>query len=217
MWNDPIMINPKIADHHLARQGCIYIRQSTREQVRFNQEHRAPVQLSGPSEVARVDSEAVRILDRKLAYSGEQATNRDDFKTLVSAVAMGQDRRDLLSASLTRGPLDRGLASLAGAVRGDTHIGVRRRWLIQSGGFQRQLFAWHEGVRLLKQSCTSFARASTEANSTRRRKVNCTFLCRPVWYSTAIGSPSSPIRKCKTRFEQSSNYLNKREQRLRRS
>ncbi len=32
------MLNPKIADHHLTRQACIYIRQSTPAQVRFNQE-----------------------------------------------------------------------------------------------------------------------------------------------------------------------------------
>src|SRR5215813_6911623 len=32
------MLNPKIADHHLMRKACIYIRQSTMAQVRFNQE-----------------------------------------------------------------------------------------------------------------------------------------------------------------------------------
>lgn len=31
-------MNSKIADQHLARQACIYIRQSTMGQVRFNQE-----------------------------------------------------------------------------------------------------------------------------------------------------------------------------------
>ena len=32
------MLNPKIADHHLMRKACIYIRQSTMAQVQFNQE-----------------------------------------------------------------------------------------------------------------------------------------------------------------------------------
>ena len=32
------MTMPKIADHHLNRQACIYLRQSTPGQVRFNQE-----------------------------------------------------------------------------------------------------------------------------------------------------------------------------------
>jgi hypothetical protein len=31
-------MNPKIADHNLMRKACIYIRQSTMAQVRFNQE-----------------------------------------------------------------------------------------------------------------------------------------------------------------------------------
>ena len=30
--------HPKIADRHLSKQACIYIRQSTLAQVRFNQE-----------------------------------------------------------------------------------------------------------------------------------------------------------------------------------
>ena len=33
-----MLLNAKIADHHLARHACIYIRQSTMAQVRFNQE-----------------------------------------------------------------------------------------------------------------------------------------------------------------------------------
>jgi hypothetical protein len=34
----PTTMNSKIADQHLARQACIYIRQSTMGQVRFHQE-----------------------------------------------------------------------------------------------------------------------------------------------------------------------------------
>jgi hypothetical protein len=34
--------------------------------------------------------EQVRILDGDLGHTGEQATHRDDFKALVSDVAMGQ-------------------------------------------------------------------------------------------------------------------------------
>src|SRR5258705_5055438 len=53
-------------------------------------EHRASVQSSEPSEVARLDSGADPVLDGDLAQSGQQTTRRDDFKTLVSDVAMGQ-------------------------------------------------------------------------------------------------------------------------------
>jgi hypothetical protein len=33
-----MLLNTKIAAHHLARHACIYIRQSTMAQVRFNQQ-----------------------------------------------------------------------------------------------------------------------------------------------------------------------------------
>jgi len=91
MWKDPIMINPKIADHHLVRQACIYIRQSTMGQVRFNQEStERQYNLADQARSLGWTPEQIRILDRDLGHSGEQATNRDDFKTLVSDVAMGQ-------------------------------------------------------------------------------------------------------------------------------
>ena len=85
------MINPKIADHHLARQACIYIRQSTMGQVRFNQEStERQYNLADQARSLGWTPEQIRILDRDLGHSGEQATNRDDLKTLVSDVAMGQ-------------------------------------------------------------------------------------------------------------------------------
>ena len=85
------MINPKIADHHLARQACIYIRQSTMGQVRFNQEStERQYNLADQARSLGWIPEQIRILDRDLGHSGERATNRDDFKTLVSDVAMGQ-------------------------------------------------------------------------------------------------------------------------------
>ena len=78
------MINPKIADHHLARQACIYIRQSTMGQVRFNQEStERQYNLADQARSLGWTPEQIRILDRDLGHSGEQATNRDDFKTLV--------------------------------------------------------------------------------------------------------------------------------------
>src|SRR6516225_3093529 len=50
----------------------------------------APVQSGEPSEGTRLDARADPVLDGDLGHSGEQATHRDDFKTLVSDVAMGQ-------------------------------------------------------------------------------------------------------------------------------
>jgi DNA invertase Pin-like site-specific DNA recombinase len=85
------MLNPKIADHHLARQACIYIRQSTMAQVRFNQEStERQYNLANQATSLGWTPDQIRILDGDLGHSGEQTNNRDDFKTLVSDVAMGQ-------------------------------------------------------------------------------------------------------------------------------
>jgi DNA invertase Pin-like site-specific DNA recombinase len=85
------VLNPKIADHHLARQACIYIRQSTMAQVRFNQEStERQYNLANQAEALGWSPEQIRILDKDLAQSGEQTTKRDDFKILVSDVALGR-------------------------------------------------------------------------------------------------------------------------------
>jgi DNA invertase Pin-like site-specific DNA recombinase len=90
MRKEPIMLNPKIADHHLMRSACIYIRQSTMAQVRFNQEStERQYNLADQAKSLGWMPEQIRILDRDLAQSGELTTKRDDFKTLVSDVAMG--------------------------------------------------------------------------------------------------------------------------------
>ena len=85
------MLNPKIADHHLMRNACIYIRQSTMAQVRFNPEStERQYNLADQAKSLGWMPEQIRILDGDLAQSGELTTKRDDFKTLVSDVAMGQ-------------------------------------------------------------------------------------------------------------------------------
>jgi DNA invertase Pin-like site-specific DNA recombinase len=84
-------LTSKIAERHLSKQACIYIRQSTPAQVRFNQEstdrqyHLADKALS-----LGWNQDQIRVLDRDLGQTGTAATTRTDFKTLVSDVAMGQ-------------------------------------------------------------------------------------------------------------------------------
>src|SRR6516225_9246577 len=85
------MMNSKMANHHLARQACIYIRQSTPGQVRFNQESKErQYNLANQAKALGWMPEQIRILDGDLGHSGGQTAHRDDFKTLVSDVAMGQ-------------------------------------------------------------------------------------------------------------------------------
>lgn len=81
---------PKIADRHLARQACIYIRQSTLAQVRFNQESTdRQYNLMNKARSLGWTQEQIRVLDRDLGKSGAAASTRTDFKALVGDVAMG--------------------------------------------------------------------------------------------------------------------------------
>jgi DNA invertase Pin-like site-specific DNA recombinase len=83
------MMTSKIADQHLSRIACIYIRQSTPGQVRFNQEStERQYNLKNKAQSLGWNPEKIRILDRDLGQSA--STSRQDFKTLVGDVAMGQ-------------------------------------------------------------------------------------------------------------------------------
>lgn len=81
----------KIADHHLSRQACVYIRQSTLAQVRSNQESTdRQYNLMNKALSLGWKSEQIRVLDRDLGQSGAASGKRADFRSLVSDVAMGQ-------------------------------------------------------------------------------------------------------------------------------
>ncbi|NJO24310.1 MAG: recombinase family protein, partial [Sphingomonadales bacterium] len=85
------MITSKIAERHLARDACVYIRQSAMNQVRFHQE--STERQYNPASKARSPGwspQQIRILDRDPGQSGSRTTHREDFKTLVSTVAMRQ-------------------------------------------------------------------------------------------------------------------------------
>jgi hypothetical protein len=74
------MMISKIADRHLSRQACIYIRQSTPGQVRFNPEStERQYNLANKAKSMGWNPEQIRILDRDLGQSGARAANREDF------------------------------------------------------------------------------------------------------------------------------------------
>lgn len=84
-------MNPKITELHRSKPAYVYVRQSTLAQVRHHQQSterqyalREKAQALGWSEPS------IRILDRDLGMSGAQTTGREDFKTLVAEVSMGQ-------------------------------------------------------------------------------------------------------------------------------
>jgi len=81
----------KITDQHLARQACIYIRQSTMGQVRCHQEStERQYDLARQAQSLGWGPERIKILDQDLGQSGSKMRHREDFKALVGDVAMGQ-------------------------------------------------------------------------------------------------------------------------------
>src|SRR5258705_347244 len=84
-------MNPKITEHHRSKPAYIYLRQSTPGQVRHHREStERPYALREKALELGWSQTAIRILDRDLGMSGAQATGREDFKTLVADVSMGQ-------------------------------------------------------------------------------------------------------------------------------
>ena len=84
-------MNSKITEQHRSRPAYIYVRQSTSAQVLHHQESterqyalRAMALELGWSEPT------IRTLDRDLGMTGTEMTRREDFKTLVADVSMGQ-------------------------------------------------------------------------------------------------------------------------------
>jgi DNA invertase Pin-like site-specific DNA recombinase len=84
-------MNPKIADHHRSRPAYIYLRQSTPGQVRHHQESTERQYALREKALQLGWSESlIRTLDRDLGKTGTEMAGREDFKTLVADVSMGQ-------------------------------------------------------------------------------------------------------------------------------
>ncbi|HZM09046.1 MAG TPA: recombinase family protein [Candidatus Limnocylindrales bacterium] len=84
-------MNPKIAEHHRSKPAYIYLRQSTPGQVRHHQESTQRQYALRELALELGWSESlIRTLDRDLGKSGTEMAGREDFKTLVADVSMGQ-------------------------------------------------------------------------------------------------------------------------------
>src|ERR1022692_4335785 len=84
-------MNSKITEQHRNRPAYIYVRQSTNAQVLHHQEstERQYALRTMALELGWRES-AIRTLDRDLGMTGTEMTRREDFKTLVADVSMGQ-------------------------------------------------------------------------------------------------------------------------------
>jgi DNA invertase Pin-like site-specific DNA recombinase len=103
------MMNPKITEHHRNRSAYVYLRQSTPGQVLHHQEStERQYALREKAEELGWSQASIRTLDGDLGKSGTQTAGRQDFKTLVADVSMGQVGAVLaLEASrLSRSDLD---------------------------------------------------------------------------------------------------------------
>src|SRR5271165_2381851 len=84
-------MNSKIAEHHRSKPAYIYLRQSTPGQVRHHQESTQRQYALREMALELGWSESlIRTLDRDLGKTGTEMAGREDFKTLVADVSMGQ-------------------------------------------------------------------------------------------------------------------------------
>jgi DNA invertase Pin-like site-specific DNA recombinase len=84
-------MNTTITPAHQNKPAYIYVRQSTLAQVRHNQEStERQYALQDKALALGWPQRSIRVLDRDLGMSGAQSAGREDFKTLVADVSMGQ-------------------------------------------------------------------------------------------------------------------------------
>jgi DNA invertase Pin-like site-specific DNA recombinase len=84
-------MDPKITEHHRSKPAYIYVRQSTHAQVFHHQEStERQYALRGLALELGWSESRIRTLDRDLGLTGTEMTKREDFKTLVADVSMGQ-------------------------------------------------------------------------------------------------------------------------------
>lgn len=91
----PIPVNltvpAKITPQHLQRKAYVYIRQSTLSQVLHHHESTSRQYALREKALAWGWKEsAIRVLDRDLGQSGSQSQNREDFRTLLADVSLGE-------------------------------------------------------------------------------------------------------------------------------
>jgi DNA invertase Pin-like site-specific DNA recombinase len=84
-------VNSKITSQHLLKKAYVYIRQSTLGQVLHHQESTSrQYALKDKALALGWDESQIRVLDRDLGQSGSQSHKREDFRTLLADVSLGE-------------------------------------------------------------------------------------------------------------------------------
>ena len=81
----------KIAPHHLEREACLYVRQSSLRQVMQNTESaRRQYGLSQRATALGWPAERIRVIDEDQGKSGAYSGNRSGFRDLMGSIAAGE-------------------------------------------------------------------------------------------------------------------------------
>ena len=81
----------KIAAHHLEREACLYVRQSSLRQVMENTEStRRQYGLSQRATALGWPTERIRVIDEDQGKSGAYSGNRSGFRDLMGSIAAGE-------------------------------------------------------------------------------------------------------------------------------
>src|SRR5579859_7629393 len=83
-------MNSKITEQHRNRPAYIYVRQSTNAQALQQESAERQYALRTMALELGWSESAIRTLDRDLGMTGTEMARREDFKTLVADVSMGQ-------------------------------------------------------------------------------------------------------------------------------
>ena len=81
-------MSEKICERHVARKAMLYIRQSTTQQVRHNEESRR-LQYAMKTRLSSLGFREVEIVDEDLGKSAAGTVDRSGFRRLVSEVSLG--------------------------------------------------------------------------------------------------------------------------------
>src|SRR5881397_3705122 len=195
-------MNSKITEQHRSRPAYIYVRQSTNAQVLHHQEstERQYALRAMALELGWSES-AIRTLDRDLGMTGTEMTRREDFKTLVADVSMGQVGAvfALEVSRLARSNLDwHRLLELCALT---ATLVIDEDGCYDPSDFNDGLLLGLKGP-WLRPSCIFCTRASRAVSSTKRKKASCVSRSRSVM-ATASKAASfwTPMKKCGARWK----------------
>ena len=190
---------------HRSRPAYVYVRQSTLAQVRNNQEStERQYALRDKALALGWTRPTIRTLDRDLGVSGAQTAGREDFKTLVADVSMGQVGA-VFALEVSRLARSNRLLELC-ALTGTLVIDADGCY--DPADFNDGLLLGLKGTMAQAELHFLRGRASLAVNSTKRRRGSCAIRCQSALPTTTrITSSWIPTRRYKERSRWRSTFF----------